>query len=253
MTALKAVAIVGDGDTSYENARDLLDDRIPEGCQVYIPSYIKGPGLKNVHRWLNDYDVSYERVPKDKLIDRLRQTAGLPALIVVGTEGLESEISQSCRLGIPVYDLSKALWAVPDPVNEHQMPLGEPESHAETTKSGPDISVRVTKDLALATVSEPRSQEILDPSMLSEMLVTRSEVEEIVRAAILHHEENWHSPPLIKVDPVEEIDVTKDSSHPIGNIKYYKSKTGKYRKAGRSKARPGEVEAWLTEDEIDDL
>lgn len=273
MITLKAVAIVGDGDTSYENAKDLLDDRIPDGCQVYIPSYIKGPGLKNVFKWLNDYDVPYERVPKDSLLDKLKHTTGLPALIVVGTEGLDSEIAQAYHLGIPVYDLSQALWAVPDPTDEHQMPVHEPESHADETEASSGTSVGVPKDLVLATVSEPRSLETFKQFMLNELPLTREEVKEIVRAAILHHETNWHSAPSTAVGlyqcpscygPTEsvgqcsrclsgDIPVQVDASVPesLGLTRYYKSKTGKYRKAGRSKARSGETEVYLTPEEME--
>ena len=252
LITVKAVAIVGDGDTSYDNAKDLLDDFLPEDCQVFIPSYIKGPGLKNVHKWLNDYDVPYERVSKDSLIDRLDQATGLVYLIIVGTEGLDQEIELAQHLGIPVYDLSQALWAVPNRSNDPGVPLDGSQSHADAPEGSSEGNDIPPKDLVLETVSEPRSIETFNKFMLNEMPITREEVEEIVRSAILHHESGWHSQEYVAPPPVEDA-VPEDADRPEGSIKYYKKKSGKIRKAGRSKALAGETEIWLTEEEASAL
>lgn len=238
MITLKAAAIIGSGDTTYENARDLLDDFLPEDCQIYVPSYISDPGLKNVLKWLNDYGVSYERVKRDRIVDVLGETIGLAALIVIGTEGLEDEIKRAYLMGIPVYDLAAALWAVPDPTEEPQLPLYEPESHADRTESSSGTSVRVPDDHGLESFSEPQGR-----------TWTEREIKSLVMT-ILHSEFNWEptaSQPVSYLQGEAYDKVTEEG------VKYYKSKTGKYRKAGRSKARTGETEVYLSQEEADKL
>lgn len=252
MITPKSVAIVGSKDTTYENAKDLLDDFLPEDCQVYVPSYISDSGLKNVLKWLNDYGVSYERVKRDKIIDTLSETIGLAYLIVIGTEGLEKEINQAYHLGIPVYDLAAALWAVPDPTEEPQLPLHEPESHADETDTRSGTSVRVPNDLGSESLSEPQGIPIELMNQVHDY-VTRDEVRDIVMT-ILHNEFNWEP---AKPDSVPKIFVDGSQLEPQEGgsslIKFYRSKTGKMRKAGRSKARPGETEVFLTQEEADQL
>lgn len=53
--------------------------------------------------------------------------------------------------------------------------------------------------------------------------------------------------------PVEELTEPQANEHGEDTIKYYKSKRGKFRKAGRSKIKPGETEVWLTVLEALDL
>lgn len=240
MITLKAAAIIGTGDTTYENARDLLDDFLPEDCQIYVPSYISDPGLKNVLKWLNDYGVSYERVKRDRIVDVLGETIGLAALIVIGTEGLEDEIKRAYLMGIPVYDLAAALWAVPDPTEEPQLPLYEPESHADRTESSSGTSVRVPDDHGLESLSEPQGR-----------TWTEREIRSLVMT-ILHSEFNWE-PGSIPITGAASITGLPPTADETDGIKYYKSKTGKYRKAGRSKARTGETEVYLSQEEADKL
>ena len=52
---------------------------------------------------------------------------------------------------------------------------------------------------------------------------------------------------------VESVTEPQAEKHDEDSIKYYKSKRGKFRKAGRSKIKPGETEVWLTPLEVMDL
>lgn len=236
-----AVVITGDADITYENAKVLLDDFLPENCRVLVPNYVTAQGMKNVIKWLEDYGVPFERVKSDKLGATLHELeASRKAVLILGAEYVPENTMY------PLYDLSRALFML-SAGNEPQMPLDGPESHAETVSDVPDGSVRVED-------SEPHSD---SQSLALDQLEglnerQRREVEEIIMTFVRTREFGWTVQETPDPQPVIKL-AAPEPEMVDGKIKYYVNKSGKYRKAGNSKPRPGETEAWLTQEEADAL
>src|SRR5579859_4423320 len=145
---------------------------------------------------------------------------------------------------IPVYDLAKGLYPVT------RMALDSAESHAETlsgsstsdhTNERPEVSESFSAQLADWTLEELKELEndLHHAIRVKETLHTpyvngRREQQEVIINGV--------------ATTVDELNDILDEE--LAKIKCYKSKTGKIRKAGKSKARPGETEVWLAEEEI---
>lgn len=254
-----AVAILGTADSTYNNASDLLDDYFPESTIVYLPSYISSEctGLRVTFDWLKDADIEYVRIKRSQLLERLTTTEAKKfAVIVVGVEGSEDIIISSMSSGIPVFDLTRGLYSV----TAADMALGGSVTNAETLSDGPGITTGAGKDLGLDSLTEPQGDYLPDTPLddvIRDLVKRVSNLEKQMtseRAHVAVGESGWEPSPADILDAAEELvaeerfaqtkEVVDDS-----RTKYYKSARGKLRRAGKSKARPGETEVWLTDDE----
>lgn len=238
-----AIAILGSGETTYNNAADLLWDYLPENYVVYIPSYINSGGMKNVWKFLQDENIHYERVKKSNLIETLEQTeTKIRQLVILNSDGIENEISHCLQAKIPVFDLTRGLYQVTE------VPLPEAGSDSEAIEQQDAAPVPPEKDLALGSV-------------LARLEKIEQDAHEVIRkvrdmhAQILTGEANWEplQEPETGMTGMDVIKMDPGLSEAAGLTPYWKSKRGNLRKAGKSKARPGETLVHLTQEEMDNL
>lgn len=336
-----AVAILGNEDTTYNNAADLLDDYLPENCVVLVPSYIKTDGMKSVLSWLRDSGVEYERHTKSELRSVLREVdARKKALIVTGTEDNEQLIASFMLLDMPVFDLTRGLYSVTaaeialdgsvsdvDGITEtsSQDSLGERTEGAserseavtlhweDKTNLLEDLKIRTetgtiyrlwgggrnnllyigkTATHLLHRLRAHKTPTALGKNFLRIKTIDAAEVPITMMGEIESRLIHQSHPPLNNYCPKcryyteivnKETEVNKLKAHvgiaehgwepqvsiPVfmqaepeintehpgmdGTVKYYKNGKGKYRRAGKSKPRPGEKEIWLSEDEVESL
>jgi hypothetical protein len=242
------VAFAGNQDISYANASQLLDDYLPGDCEVYIDQENTTDAMTQVTDFMAAVKQSYVRTP-DVILAISQGTSSRKELIVLGSEGVEDLIKQAQHNGWKVSDLCRAL-------HDPEMPLDGAESQAEPVTGQSGIPVRVESP-------EPSQG---DPWRDSEY-VSRAEMEEYVTGIIKVLRQEFHAPAVDSgaIAPVSgqglaDVEtLSGNDSSPVETVtdqetlKYYKSKTGKFRKAGNSKARPGEVEVQLTQAEVDEL
>jgi hypothetical protein len=142
---------------------------------------------------------------------------------------------------IPVYDLAKGLYPVTRMALDGSESDPKPRTDQGTgnhTKQQSDGSASFSEQLADWTLEELKELE--------------NDLHHAIRV-----KENFHTTytngtkdqPVI--DPVGLID--RINAENPDRIKCWKSARGKVRKAGKSKARPGETEIWMTEDEFSNL
>lgn len=248
-----AVAIFGNEETTYNNAADLLDDYIPDNSLVLIPSYISSEGLKKVFEWLKDTDIEYERVQRSKMFDHLIKVAAKKTVvIVVGITGIENEIVSFMSFGVPVYDLTRGLYSV----TSSEMALDGVVSHAETLSPQAGMAGGVEKDLVSPSHTEtPLIDNVSENEMLAWAVENIKKLTDEVNRLKTHvgiAEHGWE--PAVQIpDHMKEPEQNPEPDPTEGKIRYYRNGKGKHRKAGNSKARPGEKEVWLTEDEVESL
>lgn len=250
---LLAIALAGSGEISERNAKALLNDFIgDEDILAYVPNYLtqEQNGLRTA---IDCVPAEVIRVRKGIMIDRLLQFSHEDtALIILGPEGVEDLVEQAQGYEIPVLDLTKGLF---QHTGSPTVPLDGSESHAdglEDTSEGEPLGnesdlVRIDPVNVLPGLNDRQ----------------RKEVEEIVTEAMTELERRYFNG--VAVDQVVEpedkpqvldpitILVSDEVEAPEHEPNYYRSKTGKMRPIGRSKARPGETAVYLTDGEINAL
>lgn len=255
-----AVAICGNGDVTYANASQLLDDYLPADCLVYVPNYGNSDGMKQVIKFLDTVGQPYDKVRRSELTGKIeRSGVARKEIIVLGSDGLEDLIDFAVRNEWKVSDLTRGLF---DPavvsLTGTQMPLDGSESNAETiTEAMGDTGTGLTQNEAQGS---PRLSHDLINTLPP--YVTRSEMEEYVRQIMTTHETHFHGTgsarpdqdkgDLIPADASSEVTGPASAEVPDG-VKCYKNKKGTIRKAGKTKARPGETVVYLTAEESDAL
>jgi hypothetical protein len=160
-------------------------------------------------------------------------------------------VEEMTAQGIPVYDLSKGLFPVLSPVSSQMPPAGaENDAEALLLPLGCDETGKGSKPSE--AISEPPESMSVSSVFTPEQ---RKEIEEIVQGIIAINRQDLH-PVYVQdsagpdmgpdMDAAEE--AVADEVHSTeGKTRYYRqARTGKMRKAGKSKARPGEEETWLT-------
>jgi hypothetical protein len=285
------ICITGSGYVSKKAAEDLLFDFIVEGHEsqrvIFIfPSYIMNDGLKNVRDAVVDIESSVYHKDKDDVmweVERAKKSE-LPDTFLTGTwdgngrDGprilmvldaeTEAEFVTRCiDARVEVYDLSKGLYPVTSAGKEDsdsQMPLDGSRTNAEGLTGTVWYDGMGEKKSPLASLSEPYRGIWDDISRVEGLSDTQlQEIERIIVTQIKIHEKNFHpvyapdqllgakfdtpdmTGKLIESEEAEQIQPDK--------VAYYKSKIGKFRKAGNSKARPGEEIVMLTQEEINKL
>ena len=240
-----AIAIIGSGDTTYNNASDLLWDYLPDNYVVYIPSYINSAGMKNVWKFLQDSQINYDRVKRSDIIEiLLKSETKNRQLVVLNSDGIENEISRCLNAKIPVLDLTRGLYQITEVVP------GSSESHAEAIAEQTPTPVSPANDLASVSVSELAFRVDLQGDTISALI---DRIERLEKAmSVGTSETNWEPGPLPAPENPEAVTTGKEDTA-NQTVAYWKSKRGKFRKAGKSKARPGETMVYLTQDEIDKL
>jgi hypothetical protein len=238
---LLVTAITGSGDITENNASALLDDYLPEDVLVYVPSYMTSDGMRVVVQWLKSANINVERVKKPLMSSFLlgNPEADKRVLIVLGVSGSEEIILECMEENVPVLDLTRGLFQVTrEEASETEMPLDEPERHAETLLPDPGTPVTPLDDLVSPLLSEPQA-------LKQKIAELEKEVSKL-RAAVIAGETNWEP------NPVELDGTAAKAKEEITYVtKYYQNGKGKIRKAGRSKIKPGEKEVWLTEAEVE--
>jgi hypothetical protein len=230
MTDMVAV-IAGSGKVLYETVESELDDFLPVASVVFIPGYpdsvIPPEGEVVVKRWMDFSDQDY--VEADTTQFFMQSLTYMPdvehVMITIGTE-FRRPIENALSAGWDVFDLCRGLFPVTQADLESEdaeMPLDGPEINADGLSGNLGM-------ITHGTDSEPYDG--------SEGL-TKKEIEEIVAGYIQVHEQKFHGAP---VESVMQEDVAKPEMPEPGWVRCYKSKTGRIRKAGRSKMKPGETE-----------
>lgn len=259
-----AVAICGNGDITYVNASQLLDDYLPANCLVYVPNYGNSDGMKQVIKFLDAVNQPYDKVRKSELTGRIeRSGVTRKEIIVLGSDGVEDLIGFANENGWKVSDLTRGLFdPVCVPSSDSQVPLDGSESNAETiAEAMGDTGTGMTQDEAQGSLE-------LSHDLVSTLppYVTRTEMEEYVRQIITTHEMHFHGTGTkgnpVSLDAGSEVTEEKAAEDiyreavpepdPDG-VKCYKNKKGTIRKAGKTKARPGETVVYLNRDEVSAL
>lgn len=232
-----SVFITGDGDITHENAKALLDDYLPPEleCTIFIDrNYELDLGMCNVVDALGILcRTSIRMKPENFLV-----TSGRRVVLLLGykrdKEGhclpmsLRNSITLQYFNGLEILAMDRGLMALPVSEPASELPLYGPHLNAAPTKVLPQPTVPPAASNPHLCAQSPGSSE--------------ASIEETnMRAHVTTREENWHSP------------VPQAPVIPEGTTPYYKSKTGKLRKAGKSKARPGEELVYLTEEEVNDI
>lgn len=248
-----AIAIIGSGDTTYNNAADLLEDFLPDNYVVYIPSYINSSGMKNVWKFLQDAQINYDRVKRSDIIEILiKSETKNRQLVVLNSDGIENEISACLNAKIPVLDLTRGLYQITE------VGPGSSESNSEAIAEQTPAPVSPENDLASVSVAELAFRLGLQGDTISALIDRIERLEKAMSVGI--GETNWE-PSQNTIPPEEDVLGAGETGFKTGvydpdaasKVAYWKSKRGKFRKAGKSKARPGETMVYLTQDEIDKL
>lgn len=223
-----AVAFNGSEDVSYQATEALLEDSLPANALIILPSYMStgNYGLRTVKEWADHSGRTVERRRRD---DMLQYLAGLDAeekyVIVLGTEGLDDYIAEAQEESLPVLDLCRGLFAVEGPQGS--------VSDSESVSASSPTPGRVAGIVSAESFTEPTA-----------ILIKRVEILEKEVAELRAHvgvNESFGTPEVV-VQPSDQVNEEV-------RTKYYKDAAGKLRKAGRSRARNGEEELWLTDDE----
>lgn len=240
-----AIAILGSGDTTYNNAADLLEDFLPDNYVVYIPSYINSSGMKNVWKFLQDAQINYDRVKRSDIIEiLLKSETKNRQLVVLNSDGIENEISACLNAKIPVLDLTRGLYQVTEVGPESS------ESNSEASAEQTPTPVSPSNDLASPSVAELTFRLDLQGETISALIDRIERLEKAMTVGV--GETNWEPGPLpVPENPEVVTTGEEDTANPT--VAYWKSKRGKFRKAGKSKARPGETLVHLTQAEIDKM
>lgn len=233
--------IAGDVLLELESIEALLDWYLPEDCYV-ITSNAVNPALQRIQYWMTEVgqDWTINSGYDDTLIDNLVRY-GDPAdlsLIVLGVEGNEKLIQQAWQNNIEVADLTRAMYIVQQGVDLDDV-VYEPQTHPHEVTDG--LGGRSSLDVFAS----------LDQSESRLAGTTRKQIEEIVTGLIRLHEEGFHQP---QPTPEEKGQAMADAIDDFraGKVRCLKNKAGEIRVSPRAKAKPGEEEVWLTQEEIDE-
>lgn len=172
-----------------------------------------------------------EVMSRDLIEDFISQFSGKNLILDDEEADLLSQIASA---DIPVYDLTRGLYPY--------VPLEGSESHAEA------VSSSGTGDDNPATGETPT----IDLSGLGLTAHQQGEIEKRIMSTIRVREQfsaSYTNGVRERQQDENEEAVAAEVFSTDGKTKYYKSKTGKLRKAGKSKARPGETETWLTDEQ----
>jgi hypothetical protein len=258
-----AIALAGSGSITEKNAEALLNDFIgtpAEFRSVVVPNYItkEQEGLRIALDIIENgpWSADIIRVRKSMLLEKLKeQPAESYVLIIVGTDGYEELVDDARDQGIMVLDLCKALMQVADWT---QMAPDGSESHAESLTEVPEgehLGIRENRSESRVDTTGSCVVELWPVNEMTGM--TKEEVEKIMAAMIAVHETRYHNG--VKMDLIPAVDepelkpVLPSPEVELPQPNAYRSKTGKLRKMGRSKARPGETEVHLSQAELDAL
>lgn len=272
------ICITGAGYVSKKAAEDLIRDFIsipdPGPVTFMLPSYMTTDGLRNVRDVVKDMDHVVVSYKKSVMPEMFKAYADRHKAVFILDADTDRDFLEESGAEL-AYDLSRGLFPVAPPVAQDSLhtALGATETD-EQLQSGViahtgeyDGSESLT---ALPEDSIPRWLRNQDLDQLRQL-------ETEVRHAVHIREQNMHpvyteykngakfhsremgvqvQDIAVQTEPIyQDVPVTTGTVEipQQETVKYWKSKTGKYRKAGKSKSRPGETEIWLTQEEIDKL
>jgi len=139
---------------------------------------------------------------------------------------------------IPVFDLSRALYSY--------MPPRGSENDAEAVSGPTPRDDKGTGDGWLRID--------LSEATLEEMKEAEKKLHNAIRVRENLHPTTYTNGTRDVATETKTVHLEDGSDLEVAvKTRYYKSKTGKLRKAGKSKARPGEEEIWLTNDELESM
>lgn len=279
---MKYSVILGSGDVSYKNAGRLLNDHLPDddSCLVVVPDLL-GPdddqkGLKNVIDWMDDVgqdyshwmheDISALMAAKDKDVEFL--TLGLDDNLHLAT-ALENDRE--------VYDLSAALFKVKDVPGPPDTPFEEPAFQLPTPAEAVPVTVPPSVPQAVAKTApgpvptglraalpgayngsqgrdefEKKLRDIME-EMIGKIMRAFEDSNGMIQPMVTVPEAHTGTA-AVPQEPPWEPEVTPEAALPGEEpVRYYRSVTGKYRKAGKTKGRPKETEVFLSQAEINEL
>lgn len=247
------VGIIGSGETTLNNASDLLRDYLDADGLVYIPSYITSDSMRIVAQWLKEQEYYLERVKRQELLPHLLDEPDKATLIVLGIPGSEDIIEDCMDEGIPVLDLTRGLYQV----GAAEMALDGSVSHAETLPAVSGTPDQGASDLVSMALTEPHmgdAREVVERWILETVKILVKEVSNL-HARVATLETNWEPAATPLKTPGEVLDYIEEryGSPEANKTRYYQNGKGKLRKAGRSKMKPGEKEVYLTEEEVESL
>lgn len=246
MTDMVAV-IAGTEYVYYDSVEAELDDFLPVKSIVFIPGYPDGtipPDSEAVvKKWMDFADQDYFEAEPEMLMEQAIECEpeAEHVLIVLGKTD-PAMVNFAISLGWSVHDLTLGLFPVTQSDDGGaEMPLDGPEVNADGLAYESGVTTPDT------------SSPWYDPSEG----LTREEIEKIVAGYIKVHEAAFHQPSVATgtvaaMDHMREV-FENASAEEVATIKCYKNKSGKIRKAGRSKMKPGEEEIWLEQADVDAL
>lgn len=280
------ICITGSGYVSKKAAQDLITDFIegynPDRVTFMLPSYLIADGIKNVRDVVKDTDhviVSYKRTVMPEMFRTYQDSHKVVFILDADTDReflVDSDVRELA------YDLSRGLYPAAPSLAQDTLCMapGATETDEQVQSgmnpypyglSASDLLTELSTDEDIIRANWIR---YFDKCTLNEL----KGLEEEVRHAVHVRERDMH--PVytqyqngLKINgteaTAEELDEelgtvpvsagtveamihsAEVSQHET--VKYWKSKTGKYRKAGRSKSRPGETEIFLNQEEIDKI
>jgi hypothetical protein len=279
------ICITGAGYVSKKAAEDLIRDFIsipdPGPVTFMLPSYMTTDGLRNVRDVVKDMDHVVVSYKKSVMPEMFRTYADRHKAVFILDADTDRDFLEESGAEL-MYDLSRGLFPVAPPVAQDSlhMALGATETD-EQVRSG--VIARTGEYDTLESLTELPEDSIprwLRNQDLDQLRQLETEVRHAVhiREQGLHpvytgykNGTKFHSREMeeagaeltVNMEPLyQDVPATAGTVEALAHtvemsqqetVKYWKSKAGKYRKAGKSKSRPGETEIWLTQEEIDKL
>lgn len=269
------ICILGSGYVSRKAAEDLIEDYISahnDPVTIMMPSYATTDGMRNVKEAVANSTVSrVEKYKRTELVDVFltqplihEDDSNARRVLMVLDPYTEPEIVDRCLdARVEVADLtrglffSEAMWKARDTEVTSEHPLYGSESQSETLSGSPSYDGLGKDSETSDSLSELYMKEdIIRADWLkyfdSCSLEQLKGIEEELRNAIYVREQAnpvpYENGLKVREDTGPEPISTLGDAGEKNTIKYWKSKTGRLRKAGRSKPKPGETEVFLTED-----
>jgi hypothetical protein len=281
------ICITGAGYVSKKAAEDLIRDFIsipdPGPVTFMLPSYMTTDGLRNVRDVVKDMDHVVVSYKKSVMPEMFRTYADRHKAVFILDADTDRDFLEESGAEL-MYDLSRGLFPVAPPVAQDSLhtALGATETD-EQVRSG--VIDRTGEYDTLESLTE---LPVADADWVTRIDTMSYEqlrgLEEAVRHAVHIREQNMHpvytgykngtkfhsremeeagAELTVNMEPLyQDVPATAGTVEALAHtvemsqqetVKYWKSKAGKYRKAGKSKSRPGETEIWLTQEEIDKL
>lgn len=243
-----SVIIAGTGDVTYENASALLADWLTDAHKIYLPSRVNTDGLKNAVRYLDESKTPYERLSKSDMVDELKdlyhEEGTDVILILLGNDGSPANelYYEAVAKSIPTLDLCKGLF-------DAQVPLDGPESKSEAVADDPGTGVTPQVTEAAQKFSEPDDDAPAFTNQKQFFTLIRLYVQQEIEA----HMSDYHQRQVIsgQMKTLPAPAETEKTPEPSGiQEAFYKNKSGKLRRAGKTKKRPSEEEVFLSEEEV---